>query len=275
MRVLLTGHKGYIGCVLAPMLVRAGHDLTGLDSDLYCRCTFVGEVPKIPEIKKDVRDLELADVSGYDAVIHLAGLSSDPLGDLDPELTYAINHASSVRLAVLAKEAGVARFVFASTCSVYGAAGDQPIDETGTVRPLTPYGKSKWLVERDVSLLADSKFSPTFLRSATAYGVSPRLRFDLVLNNLVAWAHTTGQVYLKSDGTPWRPLVHVEDIARAYLAVLDASREKVHNKALNVGRNDENYRIGALAGFVVKTVPNCRIESGGERYQSRRFDRPG
>ena len=246
MRVLLTGHKGYIGCVLAPMLVRAGHDLTGLDSDLYCRCTFVGEVPKIPEIKKDVRDLELADVSGYDAVIHLAGLSSDPLGDLDPELTYAINHASSVRLAVLAKEAGVARFVFASTCSVYGAAGDQPIDETGTVRPLTPYGKSKWLVERDVSLLADSKFSPTFLRSATAYGVSPRLRFDLVLNNLVAWAHTTGQVYLKSDGTPWRPLVHVEDIARAYLAVLEASREKVHNKALNVGRNDENYRIGAL-----------------------------
>jgi nucleoside-diphosphate-sugar epimerase len=260
MTVLVTGHKGYIGTVLVPMLQAAGHEVVGLDTDLYARCTFVGEVPDIPTIGKDVRDVAPADLEGFDAVMHLAGLSNDPLGDLNPELTHEINHLASVSLAEAARAAGVPRYIFSSSCSIYGAAGDEPVAEDCAFNPVTPYGISKMLVERDVSRLATPDFSPTFLRNATAYGVSPRLRFDLVLNNLVGWAFTTGRIFLKSDGTPWRPLVHIEDIARAFIAVLHAPRELVHNEAFNVGRTEENYRVRELAAFVAETVPDCRLD---------------
>lgn len=258
-RVLVTGHRGYIGAVLVPMLIREGYEVVGLDSDLFQRCTFRDGMVEIPEMRMDVRDVAPQDIEGFDAVIHLAGLSNDPLGDLNPTLTYQINHHASVRLARIAKEVGVQRFLFSSSCSTYGASGDALLDEDSGFHPVTPYGVSKVRVERDVSLLADERFSPTFLRNATAYGVSPRLRFDLVLNNLVAWAFTTGKVLIKSDGTPWRPLVHVEDICRAFVAVLRAPREAVHNKAFNVCRTEENYRVRELAEIVRETVPGCEI----------------
>ncbi len=242
------------------MLLAHDHEVVGLDSDLFRRCTFGESIPKIPEIIKDIRDIQKSDVEGFDAVMHLAGLSNDPLGNLNPDLTYAINHLASVQLAKLAKEAGVPRFIFSSSCSNYGAGGDDWLNEESAFNPVTPYGISKVKVEQDVSQLASDLFSPTFLRNATAYGVSPRLRFDLVLNNLVAWAFTTGQVYIKSDGTPWRPIVHIEDISRAFLAVLHAPREVIHNAAFNVGRNEDNYRIRELAEIVKETVPGCRIE---------------
>ncbi len=245
---------------MVPMLIAEAHEVVGLDSDLFERCTFGDGIQNIPELKKDIRDVEVADFDGFDAVIHLAGLSNDPLGDLNPELTYQINHAASVRLASLAKEAGVTRFIFSSSCSNYGAGGENFLNEESQFNPVTPYGISKVRVEQDVAKLADSNFSPTFLRNATAYGVSPRLRFDLVLNNLVAWAFTTGRVYIKSDGTPWRPIVHIEDISRAFIAVLHAPHEVVHNQAFNVGRNDDNYRIRELAEIVEETVPGCSIE---------------
>ncbi|KAM3096170.1 NAD-dependent epimerase/dehydratase family protein [Phormidesmis sp. 146-35] len=260
MRVLLTGHKGYIGTIMTPLLIAAGHEVVGFDSDLYQRCTFGSRIPKIPCLQKDIRDAEAADLAGFEAVIHLAGLSNDPLGDLNPDLTYAINYAASVHLAKLAKSAGVERFIFSSSCSNYGAAGDTPVNETSDFNPVTPYGSSKAMTEQEVTKLADDRFSPTFMRSATAYGVSPRLRFDLVLNNLVAWAFTTGKVLIKSDGTPWRPIVHIEDISRAFLAVLHAPRELVHNQAFNVGRTSENYRIRDIAEIVKATVPGCEVE---------------
>jgi len=260
MRVLVTGNKGYIGSVMVPMIVAEGHEVVGLDTDLYQRCTFGEWADNTPTIKKDVRDVEAADLKGFDAVVHLAALSNDPLGNLDPAVTYEINHAASVRLARLAKSVGIARFVFASSCSNYGAAGDALMNEESALNPVTPYGISKVRVEQDVSKLADVGFSPTFLRSATAYGVSPRLRFDVVLNNLVAWAFTSGRVYIKSDGTPWRPIVHIEDISRAFITALHAPREIVHNQAFNVGRTEENYRIREIADIVKETVPNCRIE---------------
>ncbi len=260
MRVLLTGHQGYIGAILAPMLLEAEYEVVGLDSDLFERCTFGNEPGYIPSIKKDVRDVALSDLAGFDAVLHLAGLSNDPLGNLNPALTDEINHRASVRLAQLAKAAGASRFIFSSSCSNYGAAGEDMIDECGAFNPVTPYGVSKVKVEQAVSQLADDGFSPTFLRNATAYGVSPRLRFDLVLNNLVAWAYTTGLVYLKSDGSPWRPIVHIRDIAQAFLAVLRAPREVVHNQAFNVGQTGENYRVSELAQIVIETVPGSRLE---------------
>lgn len=262
MRVLVTGHNGYVGTIMVPRLIAAGHDVVGLDSNLYAESTFgdAAETQAIPALQKDIRDVEASDLEGFEAIIHLAGLSNDPLGDLNPRLTYEINHVASVRLARLAKAVGVTRFIFSSSCSGYGAAGEDWVTEESDFNPVTPYGISKTLVERDVAQMADDDFSPTFPRSATAYGVSPRLRFDLVLNNLVAWAFTTGRVYLKSDGTAWRPIVHIEDMARAFVAILHAPRELVHNQAFNVGRTGENYRIRELAEIVAQTVPGSRVE---------------
>ena len=261
MRVLVTGHHGYIGSVLVPMLLARGHEVVGLDSDLFVGSRF-GDQPivEVPSIRKDIRDVKASDLADFDAILHLAGLSNDPLGDLNPELTYEINYHASVRLAGLAKQTGVRRFIFSSSCSNYGAGGDDFLTEESPFNPVTPYGLSKVMVEQEVSQLADADFSPVFLRNATAYGVSPFLRFDLVLNNLVAWAVTTGRVYLKSDGTPWRPIVHIEDISRAFCVVLEAPTEKIHNQAFNVGRTEENYRIRELAEIVAETVPGTRIE---------------
>jgi len=252
---------------MVSVLKRAGHDVTGLDSFLYEDCRFGVEPEAVPVIRKDVRDVEAADLRGYDGVIHLAALSNDPLGKLDEQCTLDINHAGSVRLARAAKAAGVPRFLFASSCSLYGAAGgDQLLDETAPFNPITAYGRSKVMVERDVSCLADDHFSPTFFRNATAYGVSPRLRADVVVNNLVGVAYLTGNVLIESDGTPWRPLVHVEDISNAFRVALDAPREAVHNQAFNIGATSENYQIRDLAEMVREVVPGCSIayrEGGG------------
>jgi nucleoside-diphosphate-sugar epimerase len=266
MRVLVTGHHGYIGSVMTGVLTRAGHDVTGLDTYLYEGCDFGAEPPRVPAIRKDIRDVEPADLRGFDAVIHLAALSNDPLGCLDESCTYDINHLGSVSLARAAKAAGVSRFLFASSCSLYGAAGDAMLDESAAFNPITAYGRSKVLVEADVAPMADDRFSPVFLRNATAYGASTRLRADIVVNNLVGVAVTTGEVLIQSDGTPWRPLVHVQDISRAFLAVLEAPREAVHNQAFNVGSSKENYQIREIADMVREVVPGCTIkymEGGG------------
>jgi len=262
MRVLVTGHCGYIGAVAAPMLAEAGHEVVGLDAGFFAGCDFSepDSGPSYPSIRKDVRHLEARDLEGFAAVIHLAALSNDPLGDIDPELTYDINLSGTVRLAALAREAGVERFLFSSSCSTYGAAGDELLDESAAFNPVTPYAVSKVKAEQEIARLADDRFSPVFLRNATAYGVSPRLRLDLVLNNLVAHAFTTGLVYLMSDGTPWRPIVHVRDITAAMIAALEAPREAIHAEAFNVGRNAKNYRIRELAKIVAEVVPSSRIE---------------
>jgi nucleoside-diphosphate-sugar epimerase len=275
MRVLITGHNGYIGSVLAPMVQSAGHEVVGLDSFLFERGTFGQDSPEIDAMRMDLRDVQVSDLRGFDAVMHLAALSNDPLGDVNPQITYDINHIGSVRLARIAKEAGVGRLLFASSCSLYGLAGDEMLTEAAAFNPITPYGVSKVLFERDVAKLADDDFSPTFLRNSTAYGVSPRLRADVVVNNLVAYAFTTGEVLIQSDGTPWRPLVHIEDISRAFLAVLHAPRELVHNEAFNVGRSEENYRVRDLGELVEQVVPGSKVryaEGGGPDPRCYRVD---
>jgi nucleoside-diphosphate-sugar epimerase len=270
MQVLVTGHEGYIGTILTPMLMAEGHDVVGVDTNLFATCTLGEDAPSISSICKDIRDLEVSDLHGFDAVVHLAALSNDPLGDLNPAITYAINHHATVHVAKLAKAAGVVRFVFSSSCSTYGAAGDDFLDEGAALHPVTAYGHAKVLAEQELATLADETFSPTFLRNATAYGVSPRLRTDLVLNDLVAWAYTTGEVLLKSDGTPWRPLVHIEDISRAVIAVLLAPRETVHNQVFNIGRQVENYRVRELAEIVTDVVPGSRLAYAADAGPDKR-----
>jgi nucleoside-diphosphate-sugar epimerase len=273
MRILLTGHDGYIGHVLTPMLLGRGHEVTGLDSFLYEGCGFPTEkAADVTVIRKDIRDVHLEDLRSFDAVAHLAGISNDPLGDLAPQTTYSINHEASVRLAKLAKQAGVQRYVFSSSCSNYGAAGNDYLTESASFNPVTPYAQSKVWTERDVAPLADDKFSPTFLRSSTAYGVSSRLRGDLVVNNLVGYALTTGQVLIKSDGMPWRPLVHIEDISRAFVAVLEAPRALVHNEAFIVGLTAENYRVREVAQMVAEIIPSAKVTyAGGASPDTRNY----
>jgi len=261
MRGLVTGHNGYIGSVMVPILQAAGHEVVGLDSFFFEDCSLLQEDHRVPALRKDLRDVRPWDLDGFGAVVHLAALCNDPLGDLHPEWTYDINHKASVQLAGMARAAGVARFLHASSCSMYGAAGrDDLLSEEAPLRPLTPYAISKVRTEEDVSKLADRSFSPVFMRNATAYGLSPRLRADVVLNNLVCWAHTTGRIRIMSDGTPWRPIVHVQDIARAFAAALSAPREAIHNQAFNVGANGENYQVRELAEIVRDTVPGCTVE---------------
>lgn len=259
MKVLVTGHLGYIGVEAVTVLRAAGHDVVGLDIGFFNECDFAAPPDAIPEIKVDLRDVTPKHLEGIDGVVHLAALSNDPLGDLNPNITYDINQHASIRLAKAAKEAGVSRFVFASSCSLYGAGGDDFLDETAAFNPVTPYGESKILVEQALSSLADDAFTPMYLRNATAYGVSRRLRGDIVVNNLVGHAVTTGKVLLQSDGTPWRPLVHIRDIIAAALAGLTAPKASVHDQAFNIGRNGENYRIRDVANLVAEVVPNCQV----------------
>ncbi len=259
MKVLVTGHRGYIGVEMVPALRAAGHEVVGLDSGLYDECDFLSAPDEVPSLDVDLRDVKPLHLRGFDAVAHLAALSNDPLGDVNPDITYEINHRASVRLAKAAKEAGVPRFLFSSSCSLYGAGGDAALDESAAFSPVTPYGESKILVEQEVAPLADESFSPAYLRNATAYGVSRRLRADVVVNNLVGHAFTTGKVLLQSDGTPWRPLVHLRDIIHAFQVCLIAPRDAIHNQAFNVGRSGENFRIREVANMVAEVVPNCEV----------------
>jgi nucleoside-diphosphate-sugar epimerase len=265
MRILVTGHNGYIGSVMIAALKSAGYEIVGLDNYFFEECTLLDNNDKIPSIRKDARDATIADLTGFDAIIHLAALCNDPLGDLNPHWTYEINHLASVHLARLAKAAGTKRFLYASSCSLYGASSsDEVLTETAPLNPLTPYAISKIRAEEDLAKLADSDFSPVFMRNATVYGVSPRLRADIVLNNLVCWAFTTGKIRILSDGTPWRPIAHVEDIAAAFLAVLAAPQSAIHNQAFNVGSNAENYQVKDIAQFVKEIMPDCDIEYAGK-----------
>ena len=259
MRVMVTGHDGYIGTTLVPMLQAEGHHVVGLDNMLFETCTFGPRKAKVDtEIRLDVRDVEPVHLQGVDAVIHLAGLSNDPSGDLNPDATYEINHRATTRLAEAAKEAGVRRFLFSSSCSIYGAHGNDYLDESAEFNPVTPYGESKILSERDLHDLADDNFTPTYLRNATAYGVSERMRGDLVVNNLTGFAVATNKVFLKSDGSSWRPLVHIADISRAFIGLMGAPLEDVHDEPFNIGATDENYLIRDVAQIVAEEV-GCPI----------------
>lgn len=276
MKVLVTGHDGYIGSVFTPMARSAGHDVTGLDAFWFEGCTLGPEPQAVTAPRLDVRDAGIEQLRGLDAVVHLAAISNDPVGHLDPGRTYEINHLGSVRIGQFAKQAGVERFIFASSCSLYGAASpDDLLTESAPFRPVTPYGESKVLAERDLSAMADDDFSPTYLRNATVFGFSPRLRLDLVVNDLAATAFARGDVVVKSDGTPWRPLVHVEDVGHAILAALEAPRETVHDQAFNVGRSEDNHQVRDLAELVREAVPDSRIsyaEGGGPDARCYRVD---
>ncbi len=276
MRVLVAGDRGYIGAVMVPFLRAAGHEVTGLDLGLYEGCD-LGPGPEDVNGRppRDIRDAEASQLAGYDAVVCLAALSNDPLGDLNPATTYSVNLEGTMRLARAAKQAGVERFLFASSCSLYGAAGSAAVTEDAELFPVTPYGQAKVDAERELSRLADDAFSPTYLRNATAYGASPRLRLDIVVNNLTAIAVTTGEVRLQSDGSPWRPLVHVEDISRTFLAVLDAPRAVVHDEAFNVGRPQDNVQVRDIAEMVRDSVPGSKVsfaEGAGPDLRSYRVD---
>jgi nucleoside-diphosphate-sugar epimerase len=271
----MTGHAGYVGSVMAPILKNAGHEVHGLDTCYFDGCDFGPPPVVLPSVRRDLRDVVVDDFRGFDAVVHLAALSNDPLGNLDSDNTYAINHRASARLAGLAKAAGVERFVFASSCSLYGVAGNEMLDEQAPFNPITAYGESKVMLEQDLAKLADDSFSPTYMRNATAYGVSPRLRLDIVVNNLMGYAVATGKVLIQSDGTPWRPLVHVEDFSLAFLAVLEAPRELVHDTAFNVGQSKENYRVRQVAELVEAAVPGSVVEyaeGGGPDPRDYRVD---
>jgi nucleoside-diphosphate-sugar epimerase len=280
-RVLVTGHDGYIGAVMVPILQAAGHEVVGLDTGFFASGAFReatlpsprggGKMVGLTAIRKDIRDVTEGDLARIEAVVHLAALCNDPLGDLNPQWTREINHAASVQLARLARAAGIQRFLFASSCSIYGASGtDEPLTEVAPLNPLTPYAESKIRTEEDLLEMADSGFSPVIMRNATAYGVSPRLRADLVLNNLVGWAWTTSKVRVLSDGTAWRPLVHVEDIAGAFAAALTAPREAIHAQAFNVGASGENYQVRTVAEIVRDTVPGCKLEFAGQPHHDPR-----
>jgi nucleoside-diphosphate-sugar epimerase len=259
MKVLVTGQLGYIGVEMVPALRAAGHEVVGLDTGLYNECDFMAPPDEVPNIDVDMRDVTPEHLKGIDAVMHLAALSNDPLGDLDSQVTYDINLHASIRLAEAAKKAGVKRFIFSSSCSLYGAGGDEFLDENASFNPVTAYGESKIKVEQALNSLADDNFSPTYMRNATAYGVSRRLRADIVVNNLTGHALTTGKVLLQSDGTPWRPLVHIGDIIQAFIATLEAPRDAIHNQAFNIGRTAENYQIRQVANIVAEVVPNCEV----------------
>lgn len=262
MKILVTGHLGYIGTVLVPMLLKKGHDVVGMDADWYARCTFGDASPivDVKNIRKDIRQASVNDLRGFDTVMHLAALSNDPLGNYNADLTDEINNRAAVRLGEMAKQAGVKHFIFSSTCSNYGVAGNDFIDENGSFHPYTPYAKAKVAAELGLKPMSDKNFSVTLMRSATAFGYSPRIRWDLVLNNLTAHAMTSGKIYMKSDGTPWRAIVHIEDISRAFTAVAEAKREIVHDEAFNVGQTKENYHVSEIAELVARTVPGSRIE---------------
>jgi nucleoside-diphosphate-sugar epimerase len=273
MRILVTGADGYIGAVLAPTLLARGHRVTGLDTGYYRAGWLFEDGRERPAmVTKDTRRIEVADLDGFDAVVHLAELSNDPLGEHDPRTTFDINHRGSVRLARIAKEAGVRRFVYASSCSVYGAAEDgSPRDETSPTAPQTAYAKCKILVERDVRALADDRFTPVFLRNATAFGASPRMRFDIVLNNLAGLAWTTREIRMTSDGTPWRPLVHVQDISLAVALALEAPADRVHGESFNVGDDGQNYRIREIAEIVAHNFPGCAVTFGSSNGDNRSY----
>ena len=275
MRILVTGSEGYIGTVLVQMLMERGYDVVGLDTCFLSHRHFVPGIRRYPLKKKDIRDVEPIDLENVEAVVHLAALSNDPLGELNPQLTETINHLASVRLAEMARKSGVKRFVFASSCSIYGAGQTDRLDENATFNPLTAYAKSKVATENDVGALATEDFSPVYLRNGTAFGLSPRMRFDLVLNNLTGWGYTTGKVTLLSDGTAWRPLVHIRDISLAIIAALEAPQELIHNQAFNVGLKDANYQIRSLAESVAELVPESVVTfADGAETDDRNYTSP-
>lgn len=269
-RVLVTGHNGYIGSVMAPMLVAQGYSVTGLDTYYYRECSLVPDDNIIPVIQKDIRDLAQNDLTGFDAVIHLAALSNDPVGNLREDWTEEINFHASARLAELARAAGVRRFLFSSSCIMYGMAQEAVVNEDSPLNPQTPYASSKVRSERQIAILASDHFSPVFMRNGTVYGLSPRMRFDTVLNNLMGWAFTTGKVQIFSDGTPWRPVVNIEDVCRSFIAVLEAPIETVHNQALNVGANNVNHQIRDLSEIIASIVPGCKVEILSEKDADQR-----